>query len=423
MPAMARKARDPSRPSILHRVRSWSRRTLIAIAVIALVLLAARIALPYVVKYKVNERLASIPGYFGRVQDIGIGLIRGAYTLDDVAIYKVNGAVREPFFLAKHIDFSVAWRELFHRKIVSEIYAHNVELNFVAAGTPDESQKDIDRRWQDVVDDLFPLEITHFEIRQGAVRYRDLTRQPKVDLFVTNMRLLATGLRNRADESGTEFPAEITLDGDTLGGGKLTFFVEAEPLAEQPHFHLSAKVEKVNLPDLNESLKAYANVDVGRGTFQMAAEMAGKDGGFQGYVKPFFEDLDFNNLEDKKKNVFTRIWENVVGGLAWLVKNKARDQVATRIPFEGRFGDPQVGLWATISNLFRHGFVRAFNPTVEGSVHADNVLPSGKSADGKSVAETKSDPPPSEDKFRDTRAGAPTGRPSAPKAKQRQPAP
>ena len=170
----------------------------------------------------------------------------------------------------------------------------------------------------------------------------------------------------------------------------------------------------MNLPDLNESLKAYANVDVSRGTFQLAAEMAGKDGGFQGYVKPFFEDLDFNNIEDKNKGVFTRVWENIVQGLAWLVKNKARDQVATRIPFQGRFGDPQVGLWATVSNLFRHGFIRAFNPTIEGSVHAENVLPGGQSADGKSVAEAKNESgqPKTKDvqKVEAATAGAPTGR-------------
>ncbi len=166
----------------------------------------------------------------------------------------------------------------------------------------------------------------------------------------------------------------------------------ADPLAPQPHFHLSAKIDDVNLPELNDSLRAYANVDVGKGTFRMAAEMAGKDGGFQGYVKPFFENVEFNNIEDKKKGVLSRIWENMIQGLAWLVKNKQRDQIATRIPFEGQFGDPKMGLLATITNLFRHGFVRAFNPTVEGSINPENILPSGKSADGKDVAATKSDP-------------------------------
>jgi hypothetical protein len=407
---------DISRSRIVHRVRSWPRRTLIAIGIVAAVLIAARLALPYYVKHQVNERLGSIPGYAGAVQDVGIALFRGAYSLSGVAIYKVDGASRQPFVSARHIDFSVAWRELFRGKVVSDIHANDFELNFVAAATEDASQKDIDRRWQEVVEDLFPLEITHLELSNGTVRYKDLNREPHVDIFVRDMQLVATGLRNRAEERGTEFPAEITLQGDTLGGGRLNLFMAAEPLAPQPHFHLSAKVEGVNLPDLNESLKAIANVDVGRGTFQMAAEMAGKDGGFQGYIKPFFEDLDFNNLEDRKKNVFSRVWENVVGGLAWLVKNKPRDQVGTRIPFQGRFGDPEVGLWATVTNLFRHGFVRAFNPTVEGSLNPKNVLPSGKSADGKDVAERKEDQPdPGTVSRDDQRAGAPTGRPSTPK--------
>ena len=405
---------DPRNSRLVRHVRAWPRRVLVTITTLIVVLVAARIALPFVVKHQVNARLASIPGYSGRVEGIGIGLLRGAYSLEDIAIYRVNGAAREPFFLARHIDFSVAWRELFHRKIVSEIKVEDATINFVAAVTREASQTDIDRRWQDVVNDLFPLEVSHLEVTNSAVRYQDLTKAPHVDLFIKSMHLLATGLRNRGGEGGQEFPAEISVEGDTLGGGRLKLFISAEPLALQPHFHLSAKIDNVNLPDLNESLQAYANVDVGRGTFRMAAEMAGKDGGFQGYVKPFFENLDFKNLADAKKGAFTRIWEKVVAGLAWLVKNKPRDQVGTRIPFEGRFGDSKVGLWVTVTNLFRHGFIRAFNPTVEGSVHADNVAPTGKSVSGKDGAETKDDAnpwPKTVEGRGDQRAEAPAGRP------------
>lgn len=380
-----------ARTRLVHRVRSWPRRTVIALAIVAVVLIGARIAMPSVVKHQVNQRLAAIPGYWGQVEDVGIALWRGAYKLDGLQILKIEGAGREPFFAAKRIDFSVAWRELFRGKIVSDIFVDQPQLTFVTAGSA--SQKDFDRRWQAVIQDIFPLEITQLEVKGGLVRYRDLTKKPHVDLFVRNAHVLATGLRNRGGERGEEFPAKINLEGDSLGGGRLTLYVEADPLADQPHFHLSAKVDKVNLPDLNESLRAYANVDVGRGTFRMVAEMAGKDGGFQGYVKPFFEDVDFRNLEDSKKGVFSRVWENVVQGLAWLVKNKARDQVGTRIPFQGQFGDAKMGLGTTIVNLFRHGFIRAFNPTIEGSVKADNVLPTGDSADGRKVGESKDDDP------------------------------
>ena len=395
---------------IARRVRSWPRRTVITLAVIGAVLIAARIALPYIVQNRINQRLAAIPGYWGQVDSVGLAIWRGAYKLDGVGIFKVHGAVREPFFSARHIDFSVAWRELIHRRIVSDIEVERPELNVVAAGDKAASQKDLDRRWQAVIKDVFPLEITHLELRHGLVRYRDLTKVPHVDLFIRDMSVLATGLRNRSGEQGEEFPAKINVEGESLGHGKLALYVQADPLADQPHFHLSAKIDGVNLPELNESLRAYANVDVGRGTFRMAAEMAGRDGGFQGYVKPFFENLDFHNLEDKQKGVFSRVWENVVRGLAWLVKNKARDQVGTRVPFQGRFGDPKVGLGTTIVNLFRHGFIRAFNPTVEGSVQADNVLPTGDSANGKKVADTKDDTKPVATEA--SGAGAPTGRPS-----------
>lgn len=402
---------------VVHRIRAWPRRALIAIAVVAGLLLAARLALPEVVKRQVNHRLAAIPGYAGRVEGIGVGLLRGAYSLEGVAIFKIAGAAREPFFSARRVDFSLAWRELFRRKVVSEIYADDVALHLVAAPTKEASQQDLDRRWQAVIRDLFPIDITHFEVRNGFVSYRDLTKKPNVDLFIKDLHVQATGLRNQPAERGEKFPAKILVEGSSLGGGRVRAFIQAEPLAPQPHFHLSAKLDQVNLPDLNESLQAIAKVDVGRGTFRLAAEMAGKDGGFQGYVKPFFEDLDFDNLEDKEKPALTRVWENVVAGLAWLVKNKARDQVGTRIPFQGRFGDPKLGLWTTVQNLFRHGFIRAFNPTIEGSVKPENILPSGESAAAPKVADVKTDPQPSVPRTKKEKAeaekggaGAPTGR-------------
>jgi hypothetical protein len=386
----------------------------VAVAIIVVLLVGARVALPFVVKRQVNARLEDIPGYVGHVDRIAIHLWRGAYSLHDIGIYRQEGQLRQPFFVAKTIDFSLAWRELLHRHIVSDIVIDGAQLVFVKGPTEDTSQKDTDRRWQQVVKDLFPIDITHFELTDGVLRYIDHTREPAADLFIRNMHVLATGLRNRAGGRQGEFPAQINVQGEILGGGQVTLSLAAEPLAEQPHFHLSLKVDDVNLVALNDSLKAYANVDVGRGTFRLAAEMAGRDGGFQGYVKPFFEDLDFKNLADENKGLGTRIWEKIVAGIAWLVKNKPRDQVATRIPFQGRFGDPKVGLLATIGNLFRHGFVRAFNPTVEGTIRADNVLPSGQSANGENVDATKSDSPGERNSGDPKHAGAPTPRPSSP---------
>jgi hypothetical protein len=374
----------------IRRVRAWPRRVVVTVSLIAVLLLAGRIALPFVVKRLVNDRLERIPGYTGQVDDIGIHLWRGAYSLHGFGIFRKNGKVREPFFLAKHIDFSLAWREVWHRKIVSDVSVDQGQLNFVKGPSAAESQTDLDHRWQDVIKAIFPIDVAHLEITDGLLRYVDTTRQPNVNVFVTHVRASATGLRNRPGERERgEFPAEMTMVGDSLGAGKMKLFLAAEPLADEPHFHLSLKLDDVNLPALNETLRAYAHVDVGRGTFRLVAEMAGRDGGFQGYVKPFFENVEFHNAGDKDKGIGARLWKDVVASAAWVVKDKTRDQVGTRVPFKGKFGDAKVGVLATITNLFRHGFVRPFDPTVEGSVHADNVLPTGKSADGNDVAKNQ----------------------------------
>lgn len=54
-----------------------------------------------------------------------------------------------------------------------------------------------DRRWQEVINDLFPIEITHFEINDGELRFVDSKAEPHVDVAIKNLRVHAVGLRNR----------------------------------------------------------------------------------------------------------------------------------------------------------------------------------------------------------------------------------
>lgn len=368
---------------LVQRARAWPRRVVLTVATIVLLAVGARVALPYFVRHQINSRLAKIPEYRGHVDTVTISLWRGAYTLNGLSIFKINGHEEAPFFLARYIDFSIAWRDLIHRKIVSDIYIDHGQLTIVKGPTPQTTQRATDSRWQSVIEDIFPIDIQHLEVAHGVIRYIDDTRQPRTDLFVKDMEAVATGLQNRPNETGAEFPASIQLQGQTIGGGDLSLLVQAEPLADKPHFHLSLKMTRVNLVALNESLKSVANVDVGGGTFDLVMEMAGRKGAFEGYVKPFFNHLDFHDISGQHKSIGDRLWERVVAGVAWLVKNKPRDQVATRIPFQGEFGSSQVGLWATIRNLFRHGFIRAFNPVVEGSVNPDKVPAPSQLGNGK----------------------------------------
>jgi hypothetical protein len=346
-----------------------------SLGALIVLLVAARIAMPYVIRDAINRRLDRIPDYSGRVENIGVSLYRGAYTIDGLVIQKRNGNVKEPFVRAEHVDFSIAWRELFHGKLVSDIDALRPSLTFVAAASTDASQMEADRRWQDAIQDIFPIDITYLRVRDGQIRYINENITPKVDVRVAHVQGQATGLRNRPDETKEEFPAKINVTGETIGTGKLTIDTEAEPLAASPHFLLKLQVESVSLPALNEFLRAYANVDVSEGTFNGYVEMAARDGKYNGYFKPFFENVSFKERPGDKTPFGQQLWEGVVRAFAWVFKNHKKDDVATRVPFQGEFGATQVGVWETVKNVLRHAFIEPLQHKLDSTPGPENTPP------------------------------------------------
>jgi len=353
----------------------FSRLLFASAAALLALLIAARLALPSVLHWAINRRLDQIPAYQGRVEDVHVALWRGAYTLRGVKIMKREGSKTRPFFAAREIDLSLAWRELFHRRVVGDIVIDDGWLNFIKARQPASSQLEVDRRWQDALKDIFPIDITYVKIKGGHVHYVDETADPKVDVYIDNMQALATGLRNRPSGTGEQFPATFSLAGDSIGRGRLHVFIRAEPLADQPHFELNLQLENVSLPALNDFLRAYGNVDVASGDFKAYLEVAAHGGRFEGYVKPFFTNVKFTDLAEK--DVGQKIWQFLVSSFVHLFKNTPRDQLASRIPFSGQFGRTDVGVWASLTSMFHNGFVQALPAKLEHSMKSEKIHPAG----------------------------------------------
>ena len=95
-----------------------------------------------------------------------------------------------------------------------------------------------------------------------------------------------------------------------------------------------------------------------------------------GYVKPLFRNLKvFSFTQDiKEGNVFQFFWEALVGGATSTVKNFSRNQFGTLIPFTGdASGSTTMDILATLGNLFRNAFIRAYLPRLEsGPVTMEN---------------------------------------------------
>src|SRR5688572_6656750 len=88
----------------MKRRYSWP---LWAVAAIVALLVTLHLALPYLVRDYLNDRLADMGDYRGRIADVDLALWRGAYRINGLQIVKVDGKVPVPFVDAPLIDLSV----------------------------------------------------------------------------------------------------------------------------------------------------------------------------------------------------------------------------------------------------------------------------------------------------------------------------
>src|SRR5690606_32032564 len=121
--------------------------------------------------------------------------------------------------------------------------------------------------------------------------------------------LVAADLRNRGAPDDVAMPARLRMTATTDAGGRMQIDGRGEPLADAPRFDVNVEVQHIALPQLNDFLRAYANVDVRAGSLSVYGEFAAADGEFEGYVKPFLENVDFADSEGQRKSLSSRFWE------------------------------------------------------------------------------------------------------------------
>lgn len=349
------------------------KRGLKILLVVVGVLIVARLILPYVVLKYANKTLASIEGYYGHINDIDIALIRGAYRIDSIYINKRDSTTEKqtPFFSSHAIDLSVEWKALFHGSLVGELIFEQPHLTFTKDKVEPADVKNDSSDFKQLLDDFMPLQVNRVEIVEGKLQYKDLATTPKVDISMTDMHVLALNLRNSYDSS-TLLPAKVIARAG-IYEGEFTFNMNLNPLAERPTFDMNTELKNTNLVLLNDFFKAYAKIDVNKGQFGMYAEVASKEGKFEGYVKPIIKDLDVLGEEDRDDNLFRKMWEALVGGAGQLFKNQNEDQVATKIPFEGDLNQPDADVWTTVINVLQNAFVRAIQPSIDNEINIATI--------------------------------------------------
>jgi hypothetical protein len=360
-------------PEIIERWRRVSRRTLIVFSGLILLLVALRLALPFIVENYVNHKLNTAKDYAGKIGTVSMQLWRGGYQINGLQILRKSVEGQSPLFSARKIDLAIAWGELFHGTLAGEVILWEPKINFVGHPPEEKNANGKNERWDQMIAGLFPFDLNRAQIFDGEIHFQNEYSKPPVDVYLSKLSATATNLTNARNLS-QQLPAGLIASGSTVGGGELNLQLHMNLVEAAPAYEMNLAVTNVALLSLNDFLRAYGKFDVDRGNFSLYSSLAAQGGSYQGYFKVFFSDLSiFAWDKERKKNILEVFWQAIIGGVATVFKNHPHDQLAAKIPISGSYSNSSVGLWTTTGTVLQNAFIHALVPKLDQPVTVDQV--------------------------------------------------
>jgi hypothetical protein len=340
------------------------------LAGVVLLLIALNIALPYLVRDYLNDKLASMGDYHGHVDDVDLALWRGAYRINGLAITKVDGKVPVPLLDAPVIDLAVSWHSLWYdHAVVAQVQFLRPTLNFVDGGTDKQaSQTGRGTDWRAELGKLLPITLDELRIDDGTISFRNFSSKPPVNLKATHLDASVYNLTNVVDVKGNR---DARLEGKAQLFGQAPMEVTAtfDPLSNFEDFQFRLRTTGVELRRVNDFSSAYAKFDFNAGTGDLVIEADARKAQLTGYIKPLLHNVDVFNwqqdVENKDKGIFRSIWEAIVGGSETVLKNQRKNQFATRVELSGNVHRQDVSALEAFWEILKNGFVQAFNAKYE----------------------------------------------------------
>jgi hypothetical protein len=358
-----------------HRRDFWPTLGVSVVWVLFGFLVAGRIATVLITR-TINDRLAGMREYSGHAARIQVAWWRGRVTVRHLEIWPRGHETEDPVAQLDQGSVSITASALWRGRLGLRALLDGADVTMLKTGTPQRpartaAEKEAGnqrrlaeiRHWQAALHDAFPLELARLEITNSRVRFVDQTVAPNPEMVIDHLHLVVNGLGEKP-KSAEDLPAQAQLTGALSGDGRLVASIQADPAAKQPRFRARVEVSGLSLPSVANFMRAYARIEVTKGTFEVLMEATAAAGRYEGYMKPVFHDLAFTPVRAEQPGFFKRIAIRAAGVFTALVKN-AGQKISPQAPFQGEFAEREVDVWTSVENLFRNVFVQSLGAGLE----------------------------------------------------------
>jgi|GEM_PF-4939922 len=339
-------------PNLVHaKLLKWLRIAFFAMPFLAVV----DVLLPSLFKNIINKQLAKQLVYKGQIGSIGVSFINRRIVITKIIIDKINTETQKNnmFTSVQRLVISYSWTALWHKQLVLDVKAVNASVFF---------NRNRLMRLQKVKADLnIPLTINSVIVDNACFQYIDTGVTPTTNIMVNKIMVDIHNLDNKPLKDATYL---ISTKADVCNG-KLDSIITVKPGHINPTFDMDIKLTGVQLTKLNSFFMAYAKFDVNKGIFDLFIEAKADFGKFYGYIKPIITGLDVFGPEDRNVSIGNKIWQGIIEFITNIFENQKHDSIATKIPFDGTFQNPEVNVTYAVIEVFFNAFVKAITPAFD----------------------------------------------------------
>lgn len=332
-------------------------------ALIIAVLIVFRIILPSILLHQANKYLSEFsPTYYLHMKDMDISIIRGAYRFEEMT-GKLKGDDKT-FLSIASVDVSIAWREIFRGRIVTDIVTDNLDFLFLKdmskLSNPKEEAKD-------VKDTLFPVSVESVDLRRAQIVFEEY---PSLDetsrLKIENINGQITNVTPTEKQQISAF----NLSGSLQGGAQTVFIGELNMFKKPLKWDVDVEMKNFNLSKLNPVLIRKLPLSFTKGKLDLYAEAKNDNKSIKGYIKPFITDIDVIANKEHFKGI-KHFGLEILTALGNLILRDSKNKtVATYVDFTYN-GTFNVDTAQGISKAIENGFSKTLPPGLENKYHLD----------------------------------------------------
>jgi hypothetical protein len=339
---------------------------------VGVLIIGTLIALPSIIKAKINKALQT-PKYSGEVRRVQVWLVKGKITIHEMIFHKPQ-SVDDNFRIdlqAPHIICTFRWGHLLRRKLDLTIIIEKplIEITNLSATKPEgeDTNKVTTLSLKDPLSSMMPFTVDA-KLYNGTVKF---VKTGDLD-FVTEISGLQVSVDQFNNQEATQ-PCSINITGSVYEGSVVINSM-LYPMASALQLNADLEIRSINMVLLNDLFRKFAKIDLNRGTLDVDSQISIDDNMFKGHITPILKNLDFIGAEDRNDNIFRRIWERIVAAGVQLLQNNKEDQLASRIPIEGRLDDPKINIAAMIGEILKNAFFKPLRPSLENVIDVPGFI-------------------------------------------------